>query len=468
MGQQAPERAAPKRFEARLVAIGGSRQREYPLRSGATSVGTAPDNDIVVEGPTVSRYHAVIRRRLGGYAVFDLESTNGTFVNGIRIRNPTTLRRGDDVRFGAARFAFMLLRRPIFRPMRSLRPRALLVIVMVLFAVGFVAMRYRAELIGFAISPRTSRPSPAARASVSAPPGESAAAPAAPAPLRAAAPEPEWLALLNWYRKLCKLDPVVEDSKLSAGDRAHVQYLIANYADALRSGAFPGEEMHEEREGSPGYTPEGAAAGKQSDVDFLYWHGRKPDGIVNFAIRDWMSGAFHRLPLLTPDLQRIGYYDFCGGGLCVAAMNATAGAGTARGHLPYPHPIQFPPEGSEIDMRTFGNEWPDPLTGCPGYAAPTGLPITLTLGNFIAASLGSFRVERIASDGGTQAVEACGFDSATYTNPDARAQAVAREVLRANSTVVVILRRPLTRGASYRVRMTVNGGDYDWKFGIAN
>ena len=51
-------------------------------------------------------------------------------------------------------------------------------------------------------------------------------------------------------------------NKLSAGDRAHIQYLMTNFADAIRSGAFPGQEMHREHEGSPGYTAEGAAAGQ--------------------------------------------------------------------------------------------------------------------------------------------------------------------------------------------------------------
>ncbi len=279
---------------------------------------------------------------------------------------------------------------------------------------------------------------------------------------------PEWLALLNWYRKLCGLNPVTEDPRLSAGDHAHVQYLLTNYSDALRSGAFPGEEMHEEHDGSPGYTPEGADAGKQSDVDFMYWHGHRPDGLVNFAILDWISGAFHRLPLLSPNLRRVGYDDFCGGGLCVAAMNATGGADPPRSGQLFAHPVQFPPDGAEIDLRTFTNEWPDPLTSCDGYAAPTGLPITLTIGTFAPAKLDSFSVESVSPDGATSKMEACGFDASTYTNPDANAQSAARGVLQANATVVVITRRPLQRGTNYRVNITANGKEYRWKFAVSN
>jgi hypothetical protein len=58
------------------------------------------DADLVVEDPEVSRRHAVLRRSGGSVVVEDLESTNGTFVNGERIRTPITLGPGDQVRVG--------------------------------------------------------------------------------------------------------------------------------------------------------------------------------------------------------------------------------------------------------------------------------------------------------------------------------------------------------------------------------
>jgi ABC-type multidrug transport system ATPase subunit len=49
-------------------------------------IGRAPDNDLVLDDPLVSRYHAELRRRpTGGYEIADLGSQNGTFVNGRRI-----------------------------------------------------------------------------------------------------------------------------------------------------------------------------------------------------------------------------------------------------------------------------------------------------------------------------------------------------------------------------------------------
>jgi FHA domain len=58
------------------------------------------DADLVVEDPEVSRRHAVLRRSGGSVIVEDLDSTNGTFVNGERIRNPVTVGPGDQVRVG--------------------------------------------------------------------------------------------------------------------------------------------------------------------------------------------------------------------------------------------------------------------------------------------------------------------------------------------------------------------------------
>jgi hypothetical protein len=58
------------------------------------------DADLVVEDPEVSRRHAVLRHSGGSLVVEDLDSTNGTFVNGERIRTPIKVGPGDQVRVG--------------------------------------------------------------------------------------------------------------------------------------------------------------------------------------------------------------------------------------------------------------------------------------------------------------------------------------------------------------------------------
>lgn len=47
--------------------------------------GTSPDNDFVLDDPAVSRFHGCIEVSERGYALHDLESKNGTLVNGVRI-----------------------------------------------------------------------------------------------------------------------------------------------------------------------------------------------------------------------------------------------------------------------------------------------------------------------------------------------------------------------------------------------
>ena len=54
----------------------------------------------MVEDPEVSRRHAVLRRSDGSVIVEDLDSTNGTFVNGERIRSPIAVGPGDQIRVG--------------------------------------------------------------------------------------------------------------------------------------------------------------------------------------------------------------------------------------------------------------------------------------------------------------------------------------------------------------------------------
>lgn len=58
------------------------------------------DGDLVLEDPEVSRHHAVLRRSGDSVVVEDLDSTNGTFVNGERIRRPISVGVGDQVRVG--------------------------------------------------------------------------------------------------------------------------------------------------------------------------------------------------------------------------------------------------------------------------------------------------------------------------------------------------------------------------------
>ena len=70
-------------------------------------VGRDEDADIRVDEPLVSRAHARIEARGGGYVVLDLGSTNLTRVNGTVV-SECVLKNGDEVRFGRAVCRFVL------------------------------------------------------------------------------------------------------------------------------------------------------------------------------------------------------------------------------------------------------------------------------------------------------------------------------------------------------------------------
>src|SRR5262245_34718082 len=78
--------------------------------TGRTSIGRQGDNDLVLNAHTISRRHALLSMDASGYVVSDLHSSNGTYVNGMPITRVTSLRDGDDLRFGDAVVRYRCLR----------------------------------------------------------------------------------------------------------------------------------------------------------------------------------------------------------------------------------------------------------------------------------------------------------------------------------------------------------------------
>ena len=73
-------------------------------QNNRVQIGRDPQNDVVLDTPTVSRYHAIVERVGQRYRVRDLGSSNGTFVNDQRIEAETWLKAGDWIRIGPYRF----------------------------------------------------------------------------------------------------------------------------------------------------------------------------------------------------------------------------------------------------------------------------------------------------------------------------------------------------------------------------
>jgi ABC-type multidrug transport system ATPase subunit len=115
LAEPAPPPRAPAEMTVALAAAGpaaegadagpgavdlGRRVAVHPIRSGVVRIGRAPDCDIVLADPHVSRNHAELRwEERGGWQVRDLGSHNGTYVNGRRI-TVAPLREGDILSLG--------------------------------------------------------------------------------------------------------------------------------------------------------------------------------------------------------------------------------------------------------------------------------------------------------------------------------------------------------------------------------
>jgi hypothetical protein len=81
-----------------LVSLNG-RTNTFPLLTTETKIGRLETNDIAINEQTVTKNHAVIRIDKGKIEIEDLGSTNGTFVNGERIRR-SVLKHGDRIKLG--------------------------------------------------------------------------------------------------------------------------------------------------------------------------------------------------------------------------------------------------------------------------------------------------------------------------------------------------------------------------------
>lgn len=99
--------AADRAPLARLVLEGTTPPVSYPLQRDTYTLGRGPKNDIVLNDPNVSTFHARIERGGGGFTLIDLRSTNGTGVNLERLKGPVLLRPNDVLNLGPVQLRYV-------------------------------------------------------------------------------------------------------------------------------------------------------------------------------------------------------------------------------------------------------------------------------------------------------------------------------------------------------------------------
>jgi predicted component of type VI protein secretion system len=97
------------RMDARIWVTGeDGAPRSFPLAEGRTVVGRDPEADVPIDDEAVSRKHLEIESRGGVLIATDLDSRNGTALNGEPLERPRRLRDGDVLSVGGSRLEVSL------------------------------------------------------------------------------------------------------------------------------------------------------------------------------------------------------------------------------------------------------------------------------------------------------------------------------------------------------------------------
>jgi phosphoserine phosphatase RsbU/P len=97
----------PRGATSALVVVKGPRQgTRFPLDRDVVSLGRSTNAQIVLASSEVSRLHSRILQRDGSFFIEDLQSPNGTYLNGRRLSKAAPLADGDSIQIGPYTFAF--------------------------------------------------------------------------------------------------------------------------------------------------------------------------------------------------------------------------------------------------------------------------------------------------------------------------------------------------------------------------
>ena len=92
-----------------VVHRGANKGSRYLISEERTSIGRSPESEIVLDDVTVSRSHAVIERNGSTFALNDLGSLNGTYINNRSLKT-SSLTSGDEIQIGKFHLIFVSAR----------------------------------------------------------------------------------------------------------------------------------------------------------------------------------------------------------------------------------------------------------------------------------------------------------------------------------------------------------------------
>lgn len=242
-----------------------------------------------------------------------------------------------------------------------------------------------------------------------------------------------WLDVLNFYRGMAGLPPVVEDKAWSKECDELAKYMV-QYGDNC-TGHIVTDSKHL-------YLNPVA-----QDSNLTYGQVRTDREVVE----GWIRTPYHGLSLLSPALHTVGFGSHTGKvsnknsadngyTLTAGALNVTRGAGAIPSTVKYP--TYFPGDGSYMPLWGFGtNETPNPFLHCPaGYSGSSGPTISLR-----------------TNDGSTKG---------DVTSHSLRENGVKIDhcLLDAKGAIVIIPKNQLKQGKDYKVSIKVKDNAYEWSF----
>lgn len=99
-----PERANAQNATRLVITSGPKAGTEFPLTSDSVTIGRSGDSSLVIRDDYTSTHHARLMLWNEEWMIQDLDSTNGTFLNGSRLAVPTPVPLNTPVKIGATSF----------------------------------------------------------------------------------------------------------------------------------------------------------------------------------------------------------------------------------------------------------------------------------------------------------------------------------------------------------------------------